>query len=151
MSQGTTKGVPIDTDPTLSANSNQLVASQAAVVSYVTNSISTAVGGIWVNVTGTTQSMAVSTNYIANNASLVTFTLPSTAAVGTVNRICGQGVGGWKLVENPGQTIHFGQIDTQTTTGSISSTNAKDCIELVCTLVNTEWVVVSLIGNMSFV
>jgi hypothetical protein len=35
MTQGYTKGVPIDTDPTLSANSNQLVPSQAAVVTYV--------------------------------------------------------------------------------------------------------------------
>jgi hypothetical protein len=35
MSQGTTKGVPIDTDPTMALNSNQVVPSQAAVVSYV--------------------------------------------------------------------------------------------------------------------
>ena len=35
MSQGFTRGVAIDTDPTLNANSNQLVPSQAAVVSYV--------------------------------------------------------------------------------------------------------------------
>lgn len=35
MTQGYTNSVPIDTDPTLSANSNQLVPSQAAVVTYV--------------------------------------------------------------------------------------------------------------------
>jgi len=35
MTQGYTKGVPIDTDGTMSANSNQLVPSQAAVVTYV--------------------------------------------------------------------------------------------------------------------
>lgn len=39
MTQGYTKGVPIDTDGTLSANSNQLVPSQAAVVTYVTSQI----------------------------------------------------------------------------------------------------------------
>jgi hypothetical protein len=40
MSQGFTKGVPIDTDVTLSANSNLLVPSQLAVRTYVTNQIS---------------------------------------------------------------------------------------------------------------
>jgi hypothetical protein len=40
MSQGFTKGVPIDTDVTLSANSNLLVPSQFAVRTYVANQIS---------------------------------------------------------------------------------------------------------------
>lgn len=40
MAQGFTKGVPIDTDPNLSANSNLLVPSQAAIVQYVNNQIS---------------------------------------------------------------------------------------------------------------
>jgi len=35
MSQGFTRGVPIDTDPNLAANSNLLVPSQAAVIAYV--------------------------------------------------------------------------------------------------------------------
>lgn len=39
MSQGYTKGTPIDTDPTLSANSNLVTPSQAAVVSYVASQI----------------------------------------------------------------------------------------------------------------
>jgi len=36
MTQGFTKGVPIDTDGTMALNSNQVVPSQAAVVTYVT-------------------------------------------------------------------------------------------------------------------
>lgn len=39
MTHSFTKGVPIDTDGTLSLNSNQVVPSQAAVVTYVTNAI----------------------------------------------------------------------------------------------------------------
>lgn len=39
MTQGSTKGVPIDTDPTLAANSNQLVCSQAAIKTYVDASV----------------------------------------------------------------------------------------------------------------
>jgi hypothetical protein len=45
MSQGFTKGVPIDTDATLSANSNLLVPSQFAVRTYVTNQIAAGGGG----------------------------------------------------------------------------------------------------------
>lgn len=45
MSQGFTKGVPIDIDPTLSANSNLLVPSQFAVRTYVTNQIAAGGGG----------------------------------------------------------------------------------------------------------
>jgi len=37
MTQGTVYGVPIDTDPTMALNSNQVVPSQAAVVTYVAN------------------------------------------------------------------------------------------------------------------
>jgi hypothetical protein len=44
--QGTTKGVPIDTDPTMAANSNQLVPSQAAVVAYVGSQVSTKVASV---------------------------------------------------------------------------------------------------------
>jgi len=45
MTQGYTKGVPIDTDPTMALNSNQLVPSQAAVVSYVAaNSVKSSSG-----------------------------------------------------------------------------------------------------------
>lgn len=41
MAQGFTRGVPIDTDPTLANNSNLLVPSQYAVVQYVANQLST--------------------------------------------------------------------------------------------------------------
>ena len=44
MSQGFTKGTPIDTDPTLSLNSDIVVPSQAAVVAYVASQVSA--GGV---------------------------------------------------------------------------------------------------------
>lgn len=45
MSQSYTKGIPVDTDPNMTANTNLLVPSQAAVVSYVANEIA-AVSGV---------------------------------------------------------------------------------------------------------
>lgn len=42
MSQGFTKGIPISTDGTMSANSDLVVPSQAAVVTYVANALTPA-------------------------------------------------------------------------------------------------------------
>lgn len=46
MSQGFTKGVPVDTDPTLAAASNLLVPSQYAVVQYVAAQLASGAGGV---------------------------------------------------------------------------------------------------------
>lgn len=100
-------------------------------------------GGVasWVDVTGTTQAMAASTGYIADNASLVTLTLPSTVAQGTVIRVAGNGAGGWKIAQNASQVINAGNVPTTTgVTGSLSSSNRYDAIELLCTVANTTFV-----------
>ena len=98
-------------------------------------------GGItWNEVTGTSQSAAVNNGYIANNASLVTVTLPSTAALGSTVRVLGKGAGLWKLLANTGQTIHFGNTDS-TVAGYVQATQRYDAIEVVCTVANTEWTV----------
>lgn len=112
--------------------------------------INASTGGFsWNEVTGTSQTAAINNGYIANNAGLVTVTLPSTAAVGSVVRVAGKGAGGWKLAQNSGQTIHFGTLNTTTgASGSITSTGRYDAIELVCITTNTDWVVVSSIGNL---
>lgn len=44
MAQGFTRGIPISTDPTMSMNSDLVVPSQAAIVSYVASQIPT--GGV---------------------------------------------------------------------------------------------------------
>ncbi len=110
---------------------------------------STATPGIsWTEVTGTSVSMAVNSGYILNNAGLVTATLPASAVVGSVISIVGKGTGGWSIAQNSGQTIHFGTGNTTTGVGgSISSTNRYDCIEIVCTTANTDFVAKSSFGN----
>lgn len=108
-------------------------------------------GGMsWSNVTGTTQSMAVNNGYVANNASLVTFTLPSTATEGAIVAVAGSGAGGWKIAQNASGIIHFGDVASLTGTGgSIQSSNRYDCVELVCIVANNEWVVRSSQGNIT--
>lgn len=108
----------------------------------------------WVEVTGTSQAMSVNTGYIANNAGLITFTLPSTAAIGDSLRILGKGVGGWKIAQNATQQIIFGKLSTTSGIGgSLASTHLNDCIELRCITSGTAtiWEVASSVGNITVV
>lgn len=108
-------------------------------------------GGItWNEVTGTSQTAAVDNGYITNNAGLVTVTLPATASVGDVVRVAGYGAGGWRIAQNAGDIIHFLGTDTTTgATGRLDSTNRYDAVELLCTVANDEWVVISSMGNIT--
>jgi hypothetical protein len=106
----------------------------------------------WNDVTGTSASAAVNNGYSANNAGLVTVTLPTTAVFGSVVRVAGQGAGGWLIAQNAGETVHFGSTDSTTGVGgSLASTNRYDAVELLCTVADTEWVVLSSVGNITIV
>ncbi len=117
--------------------------------------ISATAGGLaWVDVTGTTQTIAVNTAYLANNAGLVTFTLPATAAQFSEFRIAGHGAGGWTVAQNANQQIIFGNSATTAgVTGSISSNNANDCFLAVASVggASTIWTVLSSVGNLNIV
>jgi len=109
-------------------------------------------GIAWTEVTGTSQAMAVDSGYIANNAGLVTLTLPATAVVGDRVRIAGKGAGGWRCGQNAGQTINFGNTATTAgVAGYIDSTNQYDALELLCITANTTWVALSSVGNLNVV
>lgn len=106
----------------------------------------------WNTVTATTQTAAINNGYITNNAGLVTVTLPSTAAVGSIVEIAGQGAGGWKVAQTTSVLINFGSAVTTTGTGgSLASTNQFDAVRLLCITANTGWVVLSSIGNITIV
>ena len=93
-------------------------------------------------VAGTTQQATINTRYIPANASLVTITLPATAAVGSIIEVCGQGAGGWKIAQNAGQTINkSASASTTGTGGSFASANRYNTITLRCNVANTGWVV----------
>lgn len=114
---------------------------------------STVTPGIsWTEITTTTVSLSVNAGYILNNASLVTATLPTTASVGAVINIVGKGTGGWKIAQSAGQIIHFGILDsTLGITGSLASTLRYDCVELICIIANTDFLVRGSIGNITVV
>lgn len=109
-------------------------------------------GMTWSVVTGTTQTAAVNTGYFANNAGLVTVTLPSTAAVGDTVSVAYMGAGGWKLAQAASVTVKFGSTTTTTGTGgSLASTAAGDVVTVVCNVANTGWTVVSSVGSLTVV
>lgn len=95
----------------------------------------------WSVVAGTTQAMVAGGGYIANNAGLVTMTLPVTAAAGTLLSVAGNGAGGWTIAQNASQILHLGSVaSTAGVGGSIASTNRYDSIQFVCTVADLEWV-----------
>jgi len=111
---------------------------------------SSAVGVAWSEVTGTTQAMAVSNGYIANNASPVVFTLPGTAALGTIIEVTGKGAGGWKIEQNASQIIYFGDTTSTTgTSGYLESTEVRDTVKLICVTANLHFNVLASIGNIT--
>lgn len=111
-------------------------------------------GGLtWTVVTGTTQAAAVNNGYIANNAGLVTVTLPATSAVGDTVAVTGiNNATGWKVAQNAGNQIFFGSSSTTAGAGgSLASTATRDTVYLVCMTANATWNVVTSIGNLTVV
>lgn len=108
-------------------------------------------GGLtWTDVTGTSQTIAINSGYTANNVALVTLTLPTTAAYGTLVAVVGKGSGGWKVAQSSGQQIHFGSSNTTSgATGNLASTNQYDVVYLLCTVANNEFTVIQSIGNIT--
>jgi hypothetical protein len=94
--------------------------------------------------------MSINNSYIANNAGLVTLTLPAVAALGSIIKVTGKGAGGWRIAQNAGQTIFFGTSTTTTgAAGRLDSTATRDTVELVCVTANNDWNVLSSIGNIT--
>lgn len=97
----------------------------------------------WTEVTGSSQTMTADSGWVANNAGLVTLTLPTTAAFGTAISVIGKGAGGWEIAQNSGQNIQVGSVaSTVGVGGSIASTNRYDSITLICTTADTVWTTV---------
>ena len=145
---GSTGATPVAA--TLTAGANISVTNAAGSITIAsTGSASFA----WNNVAASTQTLAVNQGYITNNgATLVTYTLPASAIQGSVIRVSGFSSGGWTIAQNASQEIFFGnQHTTIGVGGSLSSSNQYDQVELLCTVANTSFVVLSSVGNLTYV
>lgn len=116
---------------------------------------STSGGGFpWTDVTGTTQSLSADNGYVADNAGLVTLTLPSgSVSLGATIKIVGKGAGGWTVAQNANQQIHVGNVaSTLGVSGTVSSTNQWDTIELICVTAGTSSIWTARVtGNVTVV
>lgn len=102
----------------------------------------------WSVVGASTQTIAINEGYFANNPTGVTFTLPAVAALGSYITISSINAGGWVINQNASQTIYMGNTATTTTTGSLSSTDLGDTVALVCSVADTDFVVIHSLGNI---
>lgn len=93
----------------------------------------------------------VENGYITKGGTACILILPPAANIGDTFTIVGYG-NLWQVTQNAGQTIFFGsQQTTAGVGGSLTATMIKDRIEVVCVTANTEFEVVSSIGNLTVV
>jgi len=110
-------------------------------------------GMTWVAAPADT-SFTVNQGVYNTKATLLTMTLPVTAVAGTVIAIQGTAVGaaGWIIAQNAGQNIQVGDVSsTIGVGGSVASTDANDGITLLCTVADTTWNEVGMVGNLTIV
>ncbi len=105
----------------------------------------------WTDVTGTSATLVASNGYLANNVGLVTFTMPATCPKFAIIRINGVNSGGWTIAQLAGQRINYNSVTTTVgVTGSLSSVNSFNCVELQCIVADTDFEVVNVVGNLSY-
>lgn len=132
----------------MASDSDTALATQQSIKAYV-DSATGGTGLTWSTVT-TNITMAANNGYIANGSSAISLELPATAAVGDVFEVVGKGSGSWDIIQQAGQTIYFGISSTTTgLTGNIQANHFRDCVRIICITANTEFQVVSSIGNFT--
>jgi len=115
-------------------------------------SIASANGLAWSEETGATIAAAVNHGYVCNRGTLITATLPATAAAFSIIRFVGKGAGLFSIAQNANQMIHFGNLTSATGVGgSVTSTGQYDCIDLLCTVADLEFTVMDSLGNFNVV
>lgn len=165
-SSTTIGGLAIGTLKTLTGNSGGAISPTAANINIlgsgaisITGAGSTLTvsssGGVlsWTDVTSATQTLAINMGYVTNRGGGVAYTLPATATEGDIIRIAGKS-GAWTVAQNANQQITIGSTATTVGAGgSLASTDAGDCIEMLCTTsgASTIYRVISSMGNITVV
>lgn len=133
---------------TLTAGANISITNGAGSITIA----ATNAEGAFSEVTTTSQTIAVNNRYSANNASLVTFTLPTTAAIGDTFEILGKGAGLFKIAQNAsGQISSQSQSTTSGTGGSLTAVEQFNWIRCTCITANNIWVVAGMTGDFTIV
>ena len=88
--------------------------------------------------------------YIPKGAGVVDFMLPAAATIGDTYNIAGYG-NLWTVGQNAGQSITEGTHQTTIgVTGSLVASQVRDSCTIVCVETNTEFQIISSVGNLIF-
>ena len=123
-------------------------------MSQITTSNSTnATGGlIWTRETGNIIALKAGHGYINTNIGLTVYTLPIHAKIGTIIALIGESAGLWKIAQNAGQKIFYGDMVTSIgVAGTMWATKKNDVIYIVCTVADTTWTTISAIGTQNVI
>ena len=132
---GSTGNAPVAA--TLTAGTNISIVNGPGAI---TISATGAAGLIWNDIVGNSKAMIGENGYVTENAGLTTLTLPAASNFGDQISIIGRGAGGWTIAQGAGQQVIIGNTSsTSGAGGSVSSTNRRDSLTLICTLANTQW------------
>lgn len=103
----------------------------------------------WNDVVATPQALLVNNGYSTNNGAVqVVYTLPATAAFGSVIAVSGFSAGGWRINQGAGQSMRLGNTSTTVgAAGHMDSTDAGDCVYMLCVVADTTFVVQAPVGN----
>ena len=106
-------------------------------------------GLTWVNAVSP---LTATTNYGYIITGTTTIALPTTGvSIGSTIEIVGTSSGLWSISQSAQHQIRFGnQTTTSGVTGVLSATTQGDCVRLICTTANNNYIVASAIGNLYF-
>lgn len=100
-------------------------------------------------VVGASQALVPNNGYICTSGAALAFSLPATAAVGTMISLTLDGATSWSISQGVGQSIQIGPTSTTPgIAGSITSAAQGDTVTMVCSVADTRWNVVSFIGAL---
>lgn len=106
----------------------------------------------WSVITAGSQALTAGNGYEANSVTLTIFGLPTTAAVGSIYAVGSINTGGWEIIQGTGQNITV--FDNSTTVGASGAlfsetSNPTTKIIFICTVANTTFDVISLMGSVT--
>ena len=143
---GTTSG-----DPSAATLTNGTGINITSASGSITITNTAAAGGLaTVNQTGASVTAAINTQYVNTGTanSQVTYTFPTSAALGSVIRILGvaSNTGGW-VAQMPASTVAYVGSAACASAGTWTSGNASDTVTFVCTVANTQWTAVDCMSQ----
>jgi hypothetical protein len=108
--------------------------------------------GITWQVSNSNTTMSANHGYIVDNSSSIDLTLPINCDVGVIFEVARRNTGGFRIMQNGSQVIRLGDSETTAgTSGYLESTEIGDTLRMVCSIANTEFIVLSSIGNITIV